>query len=433
MMIKITTLPPITKFRTALIIIFCVLGAATQRVCGQDWAKTNIGQLQRVDLRDLGYADVNQIPSNSSAITSLLTATSGKVYGATSGEKSYLFMFDPSINKVRHLGIISGEGGVHHALAEGKDGCIYIGTGMNMLAPVSLTKGNSSETVDQSLWRDVRDHFKDYAGGHIYRYNPLSDRKVKLPQMQCELEDLGIPLSRNSVYALTMNPKGDELYGITYPDGHFFIYNIPAKTFTDKGPVDTKIVFHGPTRDWRSLPGSLICDNSGRVYMTGTGGAIEYYDPIHKALITTALKVPGDYNYLQFYEDYTVVEYFAKSPSGVIYGGTSDGYLFSLSPDSMRLINLGKMRAARRLRCLTVGPDGLVYIIAGERSASSACQLYIYHPNDHGFEDMGLLIADRSPYYYWRGQQFDAMVTGKDGTIYIGESERISHLFLYVH
>jgi hypothetical protein len=40
--------------------------------------------------------------------------------------------------------------------------------------------------------------------------------------------------------------------------------------------------------------------------------------------------------------------------------------------------------------------------------------------------------VDRSPYYSWRGYQFDSMTTGLDGTIYIGESERHSHLFLYL-
>ena len=30
------------------------------------------------------------------------------------------------------------------------------------------------------------------------------------------------------------------------------------------------------------------------------------------------------------------------------------------------------------------------------------------------------------------GGQFDCMTTGLDGTIYLGESERKSHLFLYI-
>ena len=85
---------------------------------------------------------------------------------------------------------------------------------------------------------------------------------------------------------------------------------------------------------------------------------------------------------------------------------------------AMKLTNLGKMRASRRLRCLSVGPDGKVYIMAGERSSSRPCQFYSYDPMTGGYDDLGLLIVDRSPYYYWRGQQFDAMTTGKDGTIY---------------
>jgi hypothetical protein len=43
-----------------------------------------------------------------------------------------------------------------------------------------------------------------------------------------------------------------------------------------------------------------------------------------------------------------------------------------------------------------------------------------------------VIAVDRSPYYSWRGYQFDSMATGTDGTVYIGESERRSHLFLYL-
>jgi outer membrane protein assembly factor BamB len=159
---------------------------------------------------------------------------------------------------------------------------------------------------------------------------------------------------------------------------------------------------------------------------------MRYYNPVTHTLISTDIKIPGDYYYLQFFEDYAVIDYFTTNSDGLIYGGTSDGYLFSFDPVGMKLKNLGKMRSSRRLRCLSVGSNGKVYIIAGERSSSRPCQFYSYDPRSGGFEDLGLLIVDRSPYYYWRGQQFDAMTTGKDGTLYIGESERRSHLFIYI-
>jgi hypothetical protein len=418
-----------------LFVAFCFLCGNVTQLNSQDWAKSNISELQRVDLRDLGYPQINEIPENSSAITSLLTAGDGKIYGATTGEESYLFVFDPLINKVRHLGRIMGQESVHHSLVEDKKGSIYLGTSRNMFEEISLSKGGTGKegAIDKSLWEDIKEHFKDYKGGHLYRYVPgKSNPKVRLPDMACELEDLGIPQVNNGIYALAVNPEKDEIYAITYPDGHFFVYGIETNKFTDLGPIDDKIVFHGPERYWRSLPRALAYDNSGRVYFSATDGILKYYDPASKKIESTGLKIPGDYYYLQFYEDYAVVDYFAGVAGGLIYGGTSDGYLFSFDPAEMKLTNLGKMRASRRLRCLSVGLNGKVYIMAGERSSSRPCQFYDYDPASGGFEDLGLLIVDRSPYYYWRGQQFDAMTTGKDGTIYIGESERRSHLFIYI-
>jgi len=406
----------------------------SEKVSSQDWAKTLIKNQQRVDLRDLGYPDVNEVPVNSSAITSLITASNGIIYGGTSGEDAYLLLFEPTINKVRHLGKLPGHTGIHHSLVEDKNGNIYIGTGKDMFEEVPLSKyGEGDDKLDVTLWKDIKKHFADYSGGHLYCYKPsVSNNHVKLPDANAEVEDLGMPLANNSIYALTINPKGDEIYGITYPDGHFFVYNIALKKFTDLGEIDAKKVYHGPERTWRTLPRALACDDLGRVFMSSTNGMLKYYDPASAKLVSTSIEVPGDYYFLQFYQDYTTVEYFAKDAKGLIYGGTTDGYLFSFDPQSMELKNLGKVRESRRLRCLTVAKDGKVYLMAGERSATRPCQFYSYNPDGDGFECYGLLLVDHSPYYYWRGQQFDCMTTGIDGTIFLGESERKSHLFLYV-
>ena len=415
-------------------IIFLGAFLPASLICSQDWVKPVIKYQQRVDLRDLGYPMVNEIPVNSSAITSLITARDGIIYGGTSGDEAYFFLFDPAINKARHLGKISGHSSIHHSIVEDKNGNIYIGTGKNMFEDLTLSKwGEEDDKFDVTLWKDIKRHFNDYYGGQLYCYRPAeSNEKVKLVDMECEIEDLGIPLANNSIYALTINPEGEEIYGLTYPDGHFFIYNIALKKFTDLGEIDSQKVYHGPERQWRTLSRALICDDSGRVYMSGNKGMLKYYDPKTGELVNTDIEVPGDYYYLQFYQDYTAVEYFAKDTGSLIYGGTTDGYLFSFDPQKMQLNNLGKVRASRRLRCLTIGKDGKVYLMAGELSTTRPCQFYMYDPQLGRFETLGLLIADRSPYYYWRGQQFDCMTTGLDGTIYFGESERKSHLFLYI-
>lgn len=424
-----------TKIRIT-IILYLILGTllSVKHIYSQDWAKPVIRNQQRVDLRDLGYPMVNEIPVNSSTITSLITAKDGLIYGGTSGDEAYLFLFDPKINKVRHLGKIPGHTGIHHSIVEDKEGNLYIGTGKNMFEDVPLSKwGEGDDKFDVTLWKDIKKHFNSYAGGHLYCYRAaVNNENVKLVGMDCETEDMGMPLANNSIYALTINPKGDEIYGLTYPDGHFFIYNIALKKFTDLGEIDRQKVYHGPERQWRTLSRALICDDLGRVFMSGNKGVLIYYDPANGKLVFTNIEVPGDYYYMQFYQDYTAVEYFARDTSGLIYGGTTDGYLFSFDPRTMHLNNLGKVRASRRLRCLTVGKDGKVYLMAGEISTSRPCQFYSYNPRIGAFETLGLLIVDRSPYYYWRGQQFDCITTGLDGTIYLGESERKSHLFLFI-
>jgi len=121
---RILIFPRIHIFITCLVTIF----HASLSLQAQDWARPVIKDQHRVDLRDLGYPDINEIPENSSAITSLVTASSGKIYGGTTGEEAYLFIYDPVINKVRHLGKIPGQESIHHSMVEGKDNCIYIGT-----------------------------------------------------------------------------------------------------------------------------------------------------------------------------------------------------------------------------------------------------------------------------------------------------------------
>jgi hypothetical protein len=57
--------------------------------------------------------------------------------------------------------------------------------------------------------------------------------------------------------------------------------------------------------------------------------------------------------------------------------------------------------------------------------------MFSYNIAEGEFDDLGLMRVIREPYYSWSGMQFDAMLTSRDGTIYAGESERRSHLFLY--
>ncbi len=422
---------PIKSLRRVAFICAAVL-LFPQRANPQHWVNPDF-ECHRLDLRDLGYPEVNQIPANSSAITALLTGANGMIYGGTSGEEAYLFLYDPSINKVRHLGKIAGQEGIHHALVQDSAGFIYVGTGKNILQQLELTKkiAPGRDSISDALWNDIRKAYAGYEGGRLYRYDPKTgDRQVLLPGDHSPVEDLGIAVSNNSIYALVIHPATGAIYGISYPAGRLFEYEIGQKKFRDLGELDSDVIFHGPERDWRSLPRALVCDEAGRVYTSGKGGFLISYDPGKGAIESTGLRIPGEYYPVQAYTGHPVVEYFAKTEKGLIYGGSSDGYLFSFDPLKRKLVNLGKPRVSRRLRALSVGKDGRLYMVAGERF--EPCRLFSFDPGGSGFRDLGVLAVDRSPYYSWRGYQFDAMTTGPDGTIYIGESERRSHLFLYL-
>jgi len=408
-----------------------VIANIAERSFAQYWQNPYF-ECHNLDMRDLGYPQVNTIPANCSAVTSLITAPSGRIYGATSGDTAYLFLYDPAINKVRHLGKLEGHEGVFHSLVMDKGGFIYIGTGKNVLADIMISPetGSGDDAIDSSLWKDITSQYKNYEGGHLLRYEPSkSDATVYLHNWKCPVEDLGVAVAGDGIYALTIDQQRNIIYGLTYPNGHMFSYDIGKSKFTDIGRTNEKIVFHGPERNWRTLPRDLVCDSDGTVFTSGSGGYLHFHQPGRNGLIKTDIKIPGEYHPVQAYTGYPTVDYFTKDANGLIYGGSCDGFVFSFDAKKMKLNNLGKLRLTRRIRAMTFGRDGNLYMMAGERI--EPVRLFVYNPRQARYQDLGVMAVDRSPYYSWRADQFDCMTTGSDGVIYIGESDRRGHLFLF--
>jgi hypothetical protein len=404
-------------------------------VSAQQWVNPHF-DTHCLDYRDLGYPTQNLIPADNSCITALLAHSNGFIYGATSGkDQSYLFFYNRFINKVRPLGRIAQETGVHHGLVEGSGGEIYIGTGLNMFAPVKLTRDFpvGYEAIEQQLWKDIKDHYNGYPGGHIFRYQPETGDNVRYENDDpCPLEDLGIPVANNTVYALTMNPEKTLIYGISYPDAHFFIFDLKTKTTRDLGEFLTRKVYGGPERTWRSVPRALYCDPAtGYVYTSGDNGFLTRYVPGADKLELTWMRLPGEYWEGLKSIDYPVVEGFSlDEASGRLFASTSDGYLVEIELSMEEVIVLGKPRIMRRMRAMAIGRDNKIYMITGEPERSSKLHTYDLSGVE-GFRELGVLAVDRSPYYSKRAYQFDAMAVGPDGTVFCGESDRRGALFLY--
>jgi hypothetical protein len=400
----------------------------------QKWINPNF-DAHRLDFRTLGYPDVSEIEADNSPITALLTAASGRVYGATSGKTaSYLFLYDRSINKVRPLGTIGDARGVYHALVQDTDGTLLIGGGLNMLAPVPLTKEfpGGFRAIEEQLWKDIVAPYTNYPGGHLYRYNPnKSDAGARLPGETCPLEDLGIPVRNNSIYTLALDGKARQLYGMTYPDAQFFACDLNTNKVRVIGPVLERRVYSGPERQWRSVPRALHIAADGRVYTSGEDGRIVFFDPASQKFVRSAMQIPGEYWEAWNYHGYPVIESWVTDRRGRVFGATSDGFLFRMQADCGQIANLGKPRLHRRVRAMTLGLDDRLYLLCGE--FEDICKLISYDTTGReGFRDWGALTVDRSPYYAKRAYQFDAMTTGMDGTIFMGESDRRACLFLFL-
>lgn len=357
-----------------------------------------------IDLRDLGYPPVDVIPPDESAIRSLAVSGNGRIYGATSGERAHLFLLDPQHGYVVPLGHLPDKT-VHHSLVVSAEGDVYIGT--------ALAVDNNREGYDR------------YAGGHLLKYVPPDEKSSIQIESPCAVKDLGVPAKGQGVYALTIDRRRGILYGLTYPEGDFFSYVIANGVFRTHGRVADSKIPGEKFENEKNVGRALVVDNSGDVFTTGGGGnfvRLRAKAQEIEELDLFAPTVPGR-------EEYNRVDAWAQDEAGKLYGGTSDGYLFRLDPEKSRVENLGKPLNQYRVRGLAFGANKKLYGIGGDND--ELARLFSYDPASGAYEMLGMIDVNRRPYYSWQGYVFDSMVAGLDGTIYMGQAERKSKLYLY--
>lgn len=369
----------------------------------------------RITMRDLGWPPIDVIPEDEKGITSLIVAPNGFIYGGTTGFQAHLFVLKPEGALVRPMGRVPGAESIHHSLVAGSDGMIYFGTTL-------WNKGRAD-----LRGKDVLAKYENYAGGHIYKLNPEAEERSRVrthwadPSRECPgLTDLGIPVSGDGIYAMT--GSGNELYGVTFPGGTFFVFNIETMSVTFNEMICEAPLAENP---FKSIPRDLIVDCDGNVWCTGDNGQFFKYIPSARKLVKLDIALPC----LKGREFMNVVDSFAKADNGLIYGGNSDGFLFALDTKTQKVRNLGKPMWQQRIRGMAVGKNGNVYGVGGEELGIA--RLFVYRPASSEFENLGMIEVNHPPYFGWLGLEFDDMVVGHDGTIYIGENSRMAHLFLF--
>lgn len=381
------------KFRGLVLIVLVLSIAAVasgQRDPGYD--KVVVPQT-RIDARDLGYAPVDVIPDGESGITSLTVAPNGYLYGVTRGNHSHLFVLIPAHGYVQPLGVIPGATSVANAVAVSNSGDVYLGTSPD---------------------------------GHLLKYTPHDEYDAQIHiGKPLPVTDLGQPIPGESIVALTIDRDRGSIYGLTSPNAHFFEYSIAGGKFTDFGVVAKDIPEGEKFEKDKMMSRMLVVDRGGNVFASGENGSFFRFDPKEKKLAKLTVHAPA----VPGREPWTRVDVFLPDASGMIYGGTSDGYLFRLDPEKLTVTNLGKPLNQYRIDGLVHGPDGKLYGVGGTKEEMA--RLFSYDPSTGAYDVLGFIDVNRRPYYTWQAYVIGAMASGDDGTVYIGEDERISKLYLF--
>jgi len=377
--------------KSALVILVLSTPLTAQRSLTHDHSV--VSQV-RIDLRDLGYPPVDVIPSDESAVHALTVAPNGALYGATSGKRSHLFVLYPVHGYVQPLGFLKGVTTVHRSLVVSKTGDVYIGAG----------------DLD----------------GHLLKYTPGRDEakpiRVDVP---CQVADLGIPAPGEGFYALAIDRLRDVIYGLTSPKGQFFSYSIPGGKFTVHGRVADRKIPGEKFEDEKSVGRAIALDASGNAFTSGENAALFRFDVANQRLEKLALSAPT----VPGREPYNRVDAWAADRAGMLYGGTSDGYLFRLDPRRLELANLGKPLNQYRIRGLVFSRNGKLCGVGGDDDEMA--RLFSYDPVRGVYELLGMIDVNRRPYYSWQAYLIDALAIGPDDTIYLGQAERKSKLYLF--
>jgi len=347
----------------------------------------------RIDARDLGYPPIDVIPDGESAITSLTVAPTGKLYGATSGKRSHLFVLNPRHGYVQPLGFLPGTTAVTNALVVSAAGDVYIGTS---------------------------------PGGHLLKYTPHQEDsqplRVKEP---CEVTDLGPAIPGESILTLAIDRSAETIYGLTSPNAHFFKFALPVGRFTDLGVVARRGPEGEKFETGKTVSRMLALDPKGNVYASGEDAYFYKFDKEKQTLQKLPVRAPA----IPGREPWTRVDAILANSTGPIFGATSDGYLFRFDPERLVVHNLGKPLLHYRITGLVLAPNGTIYGVGGDDD--DMARLFSYDVGNGAFEILGFVDVNRRPYYTWQAHVIKAMAVGLDGTIYIGESERISRLYLF--
>jgi len=375
------------------------------------------------------------------------SASDGKIYYVLSSQTidvgAQIYSFDPTTEKIRHLGDLTevcGEKGLK-AIPQNKshvrfweaNGKLYFASHIGY-----YTIKNGMETMGVPP-----PGYKPYPGGHFLSYDITTGK----------FENLALAPHGEGIIAMTMDPARGRLYGLTWPTGYFIRFDLRTHELKDLGLYSALgESVRGPR--YRTLCRSLVVDpRDGSVYFTTSDGFILRYRYDRDAVE----KVEGEdlrKDYFGVYDptssgsmgyNWRQVAWYV--PENMIYGvhGNS-GYLFCFDPRIPRVEVLDRITSLPSQRSgmfdefsygylgFILGQDGktLHYLTGGPiyRGGKRVAGKNIAEKGESkGEEDLHLITyylptgkyIDHGAIFFpdgQRPQEVNSIALGKDGSVY---------------
>ena len=374
-------------------------------------------------------------------------ASDGRIYYVLSSESyetgAQMYCYDPATDKIKHLGDLTeacGEKGAK-TIAQGKshvnfiesDGKLYFATHLGFY---SLIDGMEKAGVPP-------EGYKPYPGGHLLAYDMTTG----------QFQDLAIVPRSEGILTMNMDTRRGRLYGLTWPTGRFFHYDLATKKLKDFGPM-ARQGEDGKGENYRTICRSIAVDpQDGSVYFTtGDGDILRYKYDSDSIEVVKGDNMKKDYFGLYDvtspgHMGYNWRQTIWNQSEKAIYGvhGNS-GYLFRFDPRTERVDVIERITSAPSKRCgmfdqfsygylgFSPGPDGdtINYLTGGPvyvdgkrvRGKDKTAM-----GESKGIENLHLITyniptgkyTDQGPIFFTNGERpsyVNSIAVGKDLTVY---------------
>lgn len=386
-------------------------------------------------------------PDGHDTYNGLSAASNGKIYYVLSSERydvgARVFVFDPKTQRITCLGDLTeacGEKG-QNTIVQGKShvnfveasGRLYFATHIGYY---SLIDGMEKMGLPPAGW-------KPYPGGHLLALDLRTGR----------FEELAVAPEREGILAMNMDTVRGRIFGLTWPSGMFFRFNLATRQMKNFGKACAEGE-NGKGAAYRTICRSIAVNpNDGSAFFTTGEGTILRY----RADADTVEPVVGEdmkKDYFGLYDPtspghmgYNWRQTVWSARANAIYGvhGNS-GYLFRFDPRLARIEVLERLTSDPSKRCglfdqfsygylgFTLGPDGRtlhyltggpIYVegrrVKGKDSTAMGEAKGLENLHLVTYDTRTAVCRDRGPIFYENGERplyVNSIAVGLDGTVY---------------